>query len=260
MVTGTAMATVMATVTMKINTMGLFANLFTKHILNTSLLQDMTDLHSHLLPGVDDGFQTLERTQEALKYMASIGVKRVFFTPHTMADLENTAFSLRKRFEEVKEDLPVGIEVRLASEYMLDDQFSTRLDDLLTIDRDKVLVETSYLASSPEMDQQLYQLRLKGFQPILAHPERYRYMKEADYARLKKEGVFFQLNLLSLSSLYGKEARMKVKWLLNKGYYDFVGTDIHRLRTFQKGLDLIRLSKKEIGLLQPLFENTKLLA
>lgn len=233
--------------------------LFKKKLLDSKLLEGATDVHCHILPGVDDGIQTLEHSLEVLKYYEEMGYKRIVCTPHVMAEWNknNTAF-LTEQFNAFKSKTPKSIELRLAAEYMLDARFLDHLKEetLLSYDGKHVLVETSYLAPSPIMGTQLYELRLAGYEPILAHPERYVYMRQAQYDKLKKEGVKFQLNLLSLMGAYGSGAKEKAEKLLRMGYYDFVGTDTHRPKWLKRGVENFVVPKSTLDRLKPLFENS----
>ena len=147
-----------------------------KSILESGLLDGFTDHHSHLLPGVDDGFQTADLTLEALRTMEQAGVADVWLTPHIM--------------------------------------------------------ETSYFRAPIEMRGLIGEMLNAGLHPILAHPERYKYMEQSDYEELKQLGLLFQLNLGSIAGCYSKHTKEKAEWLLENGYYDLMGSDIHNLRFY----------------------------
>ena len=199
----------------------------------SGLLQDFTDWHSHILPGVDDGIGNMEDALEVLKTYDELGIKKVWLTPHIMEDYPNETQKLKERFEDLKNAWTGNVEISLASENMLDTLFEERLqsNDLLPIGDEKnhLLVETSYFTPPFGMEDMLSNIKKKGYYIILAHPERYRYMDEKDYNRLKNNDIKFQMNFLSLVGAYGETARKKAEWLLKKGYVDFLGTDIHRL-------------------------------
>lgn len=192
-----------------------------------------TDWHSHILPGVDDGLKSLEDSIEVLRIYQQLGVKKIWLTPHIMEDYPNTPSELNKTFDELKNAWTGDVEIRLASENMLDSLFEQRLEDgdLLPIGESGVnlLVETSYYTPPFGMDALLDKIKRKGFYPLLAHPERYRYMDENDYLKLKESGVRFQINFTSLVGGYGETARKKAEWLLKKEMVDVVGSDLHRL-------------------------------
>lgn len=207
----------------------------------SGLLQDFTDWHSHILPGVDDGIGNMEDALEVLKTYDELGIKKVWLTPHIMEDYPNETQKLKERFEDLKNAWTGNVEISLASENMLDTLFEERLqsNDLLPIGDEKnhLLVETSYFTPPFGMEDMLSNIKKKGYYIILAHPERYRYMDEKDYNRLKNNDIKFQMNFLSLGGAYGETARKKAEWLLKKGYVDFLGTDIHRLASLKTHIE-----------------------
>ena len=206
-----------------------------KSLLKSGFLEGFTDRHSHLLPGVDDGFRTMEETLEALEYMESAGVSEIWLTPHIMEDIPNTTADLRERFNELTAAYKGPIKLRLASENMLDNLFEQRLaaNDLLPMDDSFLLVETSYFNPPIEFQKLLGDIVAKGYRPLLAHPERYKYMEMDDYEKLKRQGIMFQLNLGAIAGGYSKDTQHKAAELLKRGYYDFVGSDCHNLRSYQ---------------------------
>lgn len=205
----------------------------TKSLKESGIFNGYTDWHSHILPGVDDGVKTMEESIEVLKAYETLGFERVWLTPHIMEDYPNTTNGLRQRFEELKNNWRGSLDIRLASENMLDSLFEERLvsNDFLPIgeDGDHLLVETSYYTPPMGMDEMLDRVKEIGYFPVLAHPERYRYMDEREYLRLKGKGVLFQMNFVSLVGGYGETARKKAEWLLSKGMIDLTGSDVHRL-------------------------------
>ena len=218
--------------------MGLFSK--KKSLIDTGVFEGFTDWHSHILPGVDDGIPTMEDALAVLEEYERMGFKKVWLTPHVMEDYPNTPEDLRKRFEELKANWKGNVELALASENMLDNLFEERLEsnDFLPIGKDgnHLLVETSYYTPPYAMDEMLEGARKKGYFLILAHPERYRYMEEKDYVKLKEDGVLFQVNLLSLVGAYGDSAKKKAEWLLSKDMVDFFGTDVHRLEAIRNNV------------------------
>lgn len=214
-----------------------------KSLKDSGIFEGFTDWHSHILPGVDDGIPNMEAALEVLQEYERLGFKRVWLTPHIMEDFPNKPEDLRKRFEQLKEQWKGNVELRLASENMLDTLFEERLEknDLLPIGEDGnyLLVETSYYTPPFNLEELLDKTRAKGYYIILAHPERYRYMEEKDYHNLKEKGILFQMNLLSLVGAYGETARKKAEWLLGKGMIDFLGTDVHRLEAINHNVKLV---------------------
>jgi tyrosine-protein phosphatase YwqE len=206
-------------------------------LLSSSIFRGLTDWHSHLLPGVDDGVQSLSESLAALAYYEQIGVSEVWLTPHIMEDIPNTSSELRTVFEELKEAYKGSIKLHLASENMIDNLFDQRLeaDDLLPLgDNKNLLVETSYFNPPMNFYKRLERIKDCGYTPVLAHPERYVYMGRSDYQRLKSMGILFQLNLPSLSGMYGRQAKKNAEWLLASGFYNLLGTDIHSLADHQQ--------------------------
>ena len=212
--------------------MGLFS-IFRKQktsISESGVLKGFCDCHTHLLPGVDDGVATIEQSLEVLAYMESQGVSQVWCTPHVMDDIPNPTELLQKKFEELKTAYKGNIKLNLAAEYMLDSEFEKRLaeGDILTMWDDVVLVETSTNIPPYNLLNLLENIMSKGYRPMLAHPERYRYMDVADYRHLREIGVYYQLNLPSVVGYYGETAANKALRLLREGSYYAVGSDCHK--------------------------------
>jgi len=229
--------------------------------LHEALFQGACDVHCHLLPGVDDGFSTTEKSLHALKRMEEYGVQKVILTPHFMKDYpENNRANITARFEEYKAEAAkvCNIELHIGGEYMLDARFLDHAKDgFLTLDKTHVLCETSYLMYEPGISQMLYDVMCDGYLPVVAHPERYEYAVKDNYFRWKDKQFEFQLNLLSLGGAYGRPAFVKSHYLLKEGMYDYVGSDMHGLDNFRRFLPDIRLSKREMANLEILIENNK---
>ena len=143
------------------------------------------------------------------------------------------------------------LKIHLAAEYMLDNLFQERLlaDDLLLLYDDLLLVETSSITPPFNMTGTLQDILKAGYRPMLAHPERYRYMNENDYDRLHQMGVYFQLNISSMVGFYGETARNKAKMLLEKGYYHLAGSDCHRYAALVKQHSVKELTSSDMKLL-----------
>lgn len=193
------------------------------------------DLHSHLLPGIDDGARSLGHSLALIKMLQDMGFHTLFTTPHVMAEMYvNTPQTIREKLTEVtaalreKEcDIPFGA----AAEYLMDEGFGDKLGkgELLTLPGRRVLVEMSFISAPPMLNDYLFRLQTKGYRPLLAHPERYLFL-EGDlkqYQELKDRGCEFQLNLLSLDGYYGKPTRENAFLLLESGLIDFLATDLH---------------------------------
>lgn len=205
---------------------------------DSGIFENFTDCHSHILPGVDDGVQTMEEALEILRLYEELGIKSIWLTPHIMEDMPNTTTHLWKRYAELQAAYSGRIKLHLASENMLDNLFEERLEknDLLPLGEsgDHLLVETSYFSPPMGLNNILLRIKAKGYYPILAHPERYVYMGESDYQQLKDMGVKFQLNLPSIAGMYGDRIKKKAMLLLNEKAITHIGTDIHNYNIFQK--------------------------
>jgi len=224
------------------------------------------DIHSHILPAIDDGSKSFEESLDLLKRMYSYGIKKVVLTPHVMEGVwENSRIDLEMRFQELKNYLEksnfTNVELHLAAEYMLDTNFETLLinEKLLTIKDNYVLVEISYMSAPINLYETLFNIQVAGYKPILAHPERYTFYHRnyQEYFKLKEVGCLFQLNLLSLSNYYGKDVTGIAKRLLKDKLIDFVGSDTHNNRHLNY-LERINNSKI-IKNLEPILKNNLLL-
>ena len=223
-------------------------------ILESGLLKGAVDQHSHILYGLDDGVKTQEDSLAILQFLEEQGVSEVWFTPHVMEDVPNTTEGIRARFEELKSVYRGGLRFHLAAEYMIDTLFEERLAarDLLTHGNDTVLVETSAVAPPINLWELLETMRKAGYRPLIAHPERYRYMDKADYKRLHDMGCVLQMNLPSIVGFYGESARERALDLLDKGWYSMVGSDCHRYRAIQAQYAARELKKDTLRKLAPL--------
>jgi tyrosine-protein phosphatase YwqE len=223
-----------------------FIKLFKKEnkLKKSGLLDCKSDVHSHILYGVDDGVEHLEESLEILKELEGLGFEHLWCTPHIMEDIPNETKFLQDRFLELQNAYKGKINLHLSAEYMIDTVFYKRLSekDLLPHGelKNQILVETSYFNPPLNLNATLKEIHSIGYYPLLAHPERYVYMTEKDYTKLKSEGIKFQLNLLSLEGMYGKMAQKKAEWLLSKNYYDQVGSDIHSIKQIRALKNLLK--------------------
>ena len=217
----------------------------------SGFLKGLTDWHSHILPGVDDGLQDMKDALNILEVYQNAGVKKVWLTPHIMEDFPNSTQSLKEKFRSLKNEWKGNVEIALASENMLDSLFEDRLekDDFLTLgDTGKnLLVETSYYNAPYGMKSMLDEAIRKGYRIVLAHPERYRYMQTKDYIELKNKGVLFQLNFMSLTGAYGETSAKIAHKLLSERMIDIVGGDFHRVEHLKGQLDTPFLHKDIIN-------------
>ena len=225
--------------------------LFSDKILvkESGLLEGFCDCHCHLVPGVDDGVQELDETMQILEEWESLGVKEVWLTPHIMEDMPNEPAMLRDKFEGVTAFYTGDVKLHLAAEHMMDGLFLKRLEknNVMPIgkDRSKLLVETSYYTPPMNMADMIERIKAKGYEAILAHPERYQYMDRQDYKRWKDRGVLLQLNVPSLVGAYGPEVQWKAEWLLKENMYDYCGTDTHSTGQMELFLNSM-ISKKAV--------------
>lgn len=196
-----------------------------------------TDVHSHLIPGIDDGVKTMEQSMSCIRQLADWGIQQVITTPHVSQDYypNDTATILQGRdalqARVDQEQIPVRIEV--AAEYMLDEAFLQRLDaaPLLSFGSARyLLIETGWLARPMQLDEMIFRIQTNGYKPVLAHPERYPYyINDLDgLAQLRDQGCLFQLNWMSLTGRYGSHVRTQARLILKNKWADFIGSDLHR--------------------------------
>lgn len=228
------------------------------------------DMHSHLLPGLDDGAETIEHSLELLQALRALGYRKLVMTPHIMGDFyKNTPEGIRAALQLLREAAAGAglsdMELECAAEYYLDEFLGRKLADgteMLTFGGDKryLLFETSYMNEPLNLFDIIFELKAQGYTPVLAHPERYTYFygRFAEIERLRRNyGVLLQVNLNSLAGYYSPAAKKVAEQLIDGGLVDFVGTDTHHLRhtdtLLRRTLPLPHLEK----LLQlPLLNNT----
>lgn len=224
----------------------------------SEIFRGFTDWHSHILPGVDDGVQTMDEALQILSLYEQLGIIEVWLTPHIMEDMPNRTENLKERFAELQATYKGAVHLHLAAEYMLDNLFRERLDnnDLLPLGEkgDKLLVETSYYNPPANLYGLLDRIKAKGYYPVLAHPERYTYMANEDYRRQKEMGVLFQANRPSFVGVYGKEVNTKARQILKNDYYNLSGTDIHSSKRWQEIIHINYLGNKVVVALQKQIE------
>jgi len=229
-----------------------------KSVLESGLLKGAVDQHSHILYGLDDGVTTQEDSLAILRFLEEQGVSEVWFTPHVMEDVPNTSEGIRARFGELKSVYEGGLRLHLAAEYMIDTLFEKLLSqkDLLLHGEDTVLVETSSVAPPINLWEILDSMLKAGYRPLVAHPERYRYMDRDDYRDLHEMGCLLQLNLPSIVGFYGESARQRAQYLLDKGWYRMVGSDCHRFKAIQAQYSAKELKKDTIAKLSVLMDGS----
>lgn len=206
-----------------------------KAVLKDLIPDNHIDIHSHLLPGIDDGAKTFEDTLRLTKALQSFGVIQFVTTPHIIQHVwENTHEQIMDTKNNTVIELTknnIQLPFQAAAEYLMDDQFVRLFQskELLTLKDNYVLVEMSYINAPIQLYSILFDLQVAGYIPVLAHPERYLFYHNNfnEFAKLKKAGCLFQLNLLAVVGYYGGNIAKIAEQLLQKGMYDFVGSDVH---------------------------------
>lgn len=195
-----------------------------------------TDMHSHIIPGIDDGSPDVETSIMLIKGLMDLGYKKFIATPHVMIDLyPNNRYTITTACNKLNEELKrqnIDIEVKAAAEYFLDEHFDSLLEKkepLLTIKDNMVLVEFSFASAPLDYKQKIFEIQMNGYKPILAHPERYSYFhnKPEIYDELRHVGCYFQINLLSLCGYYGRSVAQAAERLIKKQQVELFGTDLH---------------------------------
>lgn len=197
-----------------------------------------TDIHCHIIPGIDDGSPSAEKSVELVENMQAWGIERIFASPHvTQGSFPNTPETIaaaRKKLQDALDAKGNPLQLDNSAEYRLDDLFAEQRDKgiLLTLPGNRLLVENSFIQEPMGFDNLLFELQVSGFRPILVHPERYYYYySDPDrYRAIHNAGVEFQINLLSLSGYYGKDEKRIAEKLIDMGLVDYVGTDLHGRR------------------------------
>jgi protein-tyrosine phosphatase len=204
-----------------------------KNVLLKELIPaNYVDIHSHLLPGIDDGAVTIDDTILLLTELKKLGVTQSITTPHIHSNVwKNTKEIIEQKYLQTLVNLDEQVPLRFAAEYMIDPNFEKLFqnDPLLTLKDNYVLIEISYINAPIQLYDILFELQIAGYKPVLAHPERYPYYYSnlQAYTKLKNAGCLFQLNLLSTVGYYGVDVAKSCELLLKKGLIDFVGSDVH---------------------------------
>ncbi len=224
--------------------MGIFSGLFGKKEVQlgpADLSVLGTDVHSHFIPGIDDGAPHLEASIELLTAMAELGYRKVITTPHSMADgYKNTPEIILGGLEKLRAEVRrqgVNIEVEAAAEYYLDHELEQRVvkKEVLTFGDRLLLFELPFISEPAILLNVIFQMQTQGYRPVLAHPERYGfwYNDFSKYETLKERGVLFQLNLVALSGAYGPQTKQIAERLIDSGYYELLGSDCHNMNHIQ---------------------------
>jgi tyrosine-protein phosphatase YwqE len=197
-----------------------------------------TELHSHLIPGIDDGVKTLEESIDVIRSLHHLGFKKIITTPHIMGDFyKNSPSNILPLLDIVRsalKDQQIDIEIHAGAEYMIDDLFMEKIDsgNLLTFGGKYVLIEMPFMEAAPNLKEVLFALNLNGYKPVLAHPERYMYYasQPSKYDELWDAEVLFQLNINSLTGYYSPAALKASEYLIGKKMVSMVGSDCHGMR------------------------------
>ena len=196
------------------------------------------DMHSHLIPGIDDGCKSIPESLELIKKFSELGFRKLITTPHIMSDAyRNTPEIIFSGLEELRNAAQregLSIELDAAAEYYFDEEFSklVKSKNLLCLSGKYVLFEVSYMNPPDNINEVIFNIRMAGYTPILAHPERYPfwYHRFDEYHKFKEAGVLFQLNTNSLAGYYGPDAKKIGEKMINENMIDFIGSDMHGMR------------------------------
>lgn len=222
------------------------------------------DIHSHMIPGIDDGVETVEDAVEMIRKLQDLGYTRAITTPHVMWDCyKNTPEIILSGLEDVRKaskEAGLTIQIDAAAEYFIDEHFIELLttgQELLTLPGNRLLVELPYSTPLMNTSETLFSILERGYQPVLAHPERYTYFYQdpSVYKKLADQGCELQVNVLSLTTYYGENVNKMAEWLLKHDLISFLGTDAHRLQH----LEMIRKSDKNKWISKYPFQNEKLI-
>lgn len=206
------------------------------------------DLHSHLLPGIDDGVKTVEEAIEVIQAFYRLGYRKLYTTPHVMTDaFRNTPEIILGSLEILKTEIAnrkIDLQIFAAAEYYLDEYLLEAInsDKLLTIGENHLLFETNFLSEPLNLKDFIFRATTKGYRLILAHPERYIYL-QSDLSKaedLLNRGVTFQINISSLTGYYSKPAQKTAFQLIDRGWVHWLGSDCHHI----KHVELITEARK----------------
>lgn len=200
------------------------------------------DVHSHLLPGIDDGAKTLGDSLDMIRKMSEGGIRKIITTPHIMHEFyRNTPEIIRGKLDLVRGALAennIAVELEAAAEYYLDDAFISMVknkEELLCFGDKMILIETNYIQSHPQLLQVFFDLKIMGYKPVFAHPERYAYLSGANdketlrrYEPIFNSGALFQLNLMSFAGYYNPKIKHTAELLLKEGMIHMIGSDAHK--------------------------------
>jgi len=197
------------------------------------------DIHSHLLPGLDDGVQSYEESEDIILHFQKLGYRKLITSPHVMSDTyKNTAEKITARLGKLKTYLKsqeIDVEIEAAAEYYLDEHVFKMIENdqqMLTFGKKLLLFETNFLNEPFNMKEFIFLATTKGYKPVLAHPERYLYLQNnLDKAKdLLDRGVLFQVNISSITGFYSKIVQTTANKLIDRGWIHLLGSDCHHLQ------------------------------
>ena len=201
--------------------------------LNFSVLK--TDIHSHFIPGIDDGSPDMETTIALIEKMQDLGFEKIITSPHVMSDFyQNSSEIILKGLADVRKELKaknINMEIDAVAEYYIDYEFEQKIgkEKFLTFGDNYILVELSFMQAPRNLFEIIFKLQLEGYKVVLAHPERYNYYTIKDYEDFISRGVLLQINFLSLIGYYSPQVKKKTESLINSGMVSLVGTDCHNM-------------------------------
>ena len=210
-----------------------FNFLKSKPTLKELIPKGFVDIHSHILPGIDDGAKNIEESLKLISEMKKLGFSKIIATPHTYPGLyDNDNESIINSFNQINHQSPISL--ACASEYMIDVSLIKKAEkrELLCLKDQNVLIESNFLYLPEYFHEVIFQLQHYGYTPILAHPERYIFLSDnfQNFYKMKKYGCKFQINLLSTVGLYGKNIANICDKLIKENIVDYVGSDIHSMK------------------------------
>ena len=201
--------------------------------LNFSVLK--TDIHSHFIPGIDDGSPDMETTIALIEKMKKLGFEKIITSPHVMSDFyQNSSEIILKGLADIRKELKakkINIEIDAVAEYYIDYEFEQKIgkEKFLTFGDNYILVELSFMQAPINLFDIIFKLQLEGYKVVLAHPERYNYYTMKDYEEFTSRGVILQINFLSLIGYYSPQVKKKTESLISADMVRMVGTDCHNL-------------------------------
>jgi len=237
---------------------------FVKKKFLVDYLDGFTDIHNHILPGIDDGAKTVEESIRLIKGMGEFGVTNFICTPHIMENYyPNNPTTISKSLSLLKNELNTQrmnqINISVAAEHMIDSGIEKLIESkkIMPLGENYLLIEMSYLQPPINFDETVQKVKESGYFPILAHPERYHFIhqKHKKYSTFKEQGILFQLNILSLSDFYGSEVKKVAFKLLNEGLINFLASDVHNQNQI-KAIKNVTLNKKTLDQVTCVIKNT----